>query len=59
MKIEIDYNGATAVCKVDGKYIGDCDSLTRARTFSAFRTIEKHIRREGKLPKEEQRLTNT
>lgn len=48
MKIEIDYNGAIAVCKVDGKYIGDCDSLTRARTFSAFRTIEQHIRREEK-----------
>ena len=48
MKIEIDYNGATAVCKVDGKYISDCDSLTRARTFSAFDTIEQHIRREEK-----------
>lgn len=56
MKIEIDYNGATAVCKVDGKYISDCDSLTRARTFSAFDTIEQHFRREGKLPKEEQSL---
>lgn len=48
MKIEIDYNGATVVCKVDGKSIGDCDSLTRARTFLAFRTIEQHIRREEK-----------
>ena len=48
MKIEIDYNGATAVCKVDGKYISNCDSLTRARTFSAFDTIEQHIRREEK-----------
>ena len=46
MKIEIDYDGATAVCKVDGKYISDCDSLTRARTFSTFRTIEHHFRRE-------------
>lgn len=56
MKIEIDYNGAGAVCKVNGKYLYQCDSLTIAQTFSAFRTIEQHFRREGKLPKEEQSL---
>ena len=56
MKIEIDYNGAYAVCKVNGKYLYQCDSLTIAQTFSAFRTIEQHFRREGKLPKEEQSL---
>ena len=47
MKIEIDYNGAYAVCRVNGKYLYQCDSLTIAQTFSAFRTIEQHFRREG------------
>ena len=56
MKIEIDYNGAYAVCRVNGKYLYQCDSLTMAQTFSAFRTIEQHFCREGKLPKEEQSL---
>lgn len=56
MKIEIDYNGAYAVCRVNGKYLYQCDSLTIALTFSAFRTIEQHFRREGKLPKEKQSL---
>ena len=56
MKIEIDYNGAYAVCRVNGKYLYQCDSLIIAQTFSAFRTIEQHFRREGKLPKEEQSL---
>ena len=51
MKIEIDYNGAYAVCRVNGKYLYQCDSLTIAQTFSAFRTIEQHFRREEKLPK--------
>lgn len=46
MKIEIDYNGAYAVCKVNGRFIHQCDSLTRAQAFSAFRTIEQHFRRE-------------
>ena len=49
MKIEIDYNGAYAVCRVNGKYLYQCDSLTIAQTFSAFRTIEQHFRREGKF----------
>lgn len=59
MNIEIDYNGATAVCKVNGKYLHQCDSLTIAQTFSAFRTIEQHFRREGKSTNSQQRLTNT
>lgn len=29
MKIEIDYHGSYAVCKVDGKHIMQCDPLTR------------------------------
>lgn len=34
------------VCRVNGKYLYQCDSLTIAQTFSAFRTIEQHFRRE-------------
>ena len=33
MKIEIDYNGAYAICKVNGKYLYQCDSLTIAQTL--------------------------
>ena len=31
MKIEIDYNGSYAVCKVDGKHIMQCAALTWER----------------------------
>lgn len=41
MKIEIDYDGACAIIKVNGKYLHQCDKLTRLLTFSAFRTIEQ------------------
>lgn len=41
---------------VNGKCLYQCDSLTIAQTFSAFRTIEQHFRREGKLPKKKQSL---
>ena len=51
MNIEIDYNGAYAICRVNGKHLYQCDSLTIAGAFSAFRTIEQHFRRERKLPK--------
>lgn len=47
MKIEIEYNGSYAVCKVDGKYFMYCDSLTQALTLDAFRTIEQHFYREN------------
>ena len=46
MKIEIEYNGTYAICKVDGKYIHECDSLTKAQAFNAFETIKTHIKRE-------------
>lgn len=54
MKIEIEYNGAFATCKVNGEYLHQCDSLTIAQTFLAFKTIEQHFYREGKLPEEKQ-----
>ena len=46
MKIEIEYNGAYAICKINGKYIHECDSLTKAQAFNAFETIKTHIKRE-------------
>ena len=48
MRIKIEYNGSYAVCKVDGKYIHECDSLTQASALQAFYTIEQHLRRERK-----------
>lgn len=45
MRIEIEYNGSYAVCKVDGKYVQQCDSLTKAMVLSAFSCIEQDFRR--------------
>lgn len=44
--IEIKYNGALAVCKVDGKYISQCNKETIIRTLSAFRCIEQSLKRD-------------
>lgn len=55
MKIEIDYNGAYAVCKVDGKHIIQCDPLTRGQALSAFSCIEQHLRREAQADKEKKK----
>lgn len=45
-KIEIEYNGAYAICKVNGKYFNECDSFTKAMALGAFRCIEQdHYRR--------------
>lgn len=49
MKIEIEYNGSYAVCKVDGKYFQQCDSLTKAQTLSAFSCIEQDFRRNARI----------
>lgn len=51
MKIEIDYNGSYAVCKVDGKQIMQCDALTMAMALSSFRCVEQHVRREAQQKK--------
>lgn len=51
MKIEIDYNGAYAVCKVDGKHIMQCDALTWGIALSAFSCVEQHVRREAQEKK--------
>ena len=46
IKIGIEYNGALATCKVDGKYITQCDKETIIRTLSAFRCIEQSLKRD-------------
>lgn len=48
MKIEIEYNGTYAICKVDGKYFQQCDSLTKAKALSAFRCVEQDCRRNAR-----------
>ena len=45
-KIEIEYNGALATCKVDGKYLYQCDKSTIVRVLSAFRCIETSLKRD-------------
>lgn len=51
MKIDIDYNGALAVCKVNNKYFQECDNLTKTRVFSAFRCIKQQFDRDCKNDK--------
>ena len=56
MKIEIDYNGAFAVCRIEpmeepGKMVNFNEADTKSQTYalSAFRTIEEHWQREKRL----------
>lgn len=42
MKIEIDYNGSLAACKVNGKLFNECDVNEQVFAMDAFRTIIKH-----------------
>ena len=56
MKIEIDYNGAFAVCRIEpmdepGKMVNfnEADTKSQRYALSAFRTIEEHWRREKQL----------
>lgn len=56
MKIEIDYNGAFAVCRIEpmdepGKMVNFNDADTKSQTFAfgAFHTIQEHWRREKQL----------
>lgn len=46
-RIEIEYDGAKAICKVNGKYFNECDSFTKATALSAFSCIEQHFYREA------------
>ena len=49
MKIEIEYNGSIAICKIDGKpfYEGSIDDKVFA--MEAFRTIIKDWNRERRI----------
>ena len=46
-KIEIEYNGSFAICKVDGKYLHQCDKETKIKLLSAFRCIEQGMKRDN------------
>lgn len=46
VKIEIEYNGAFAICKVDGKYLYQCNKETIIRVLSAFSCIEQSVKRD-------------
>ena len=56
MKIEIEYNGAFAVCSIEpmeepGRMVpfNEADTKSQAYALDAFRTIEEHWRREKQL----------
>ena len=40
-KIEIEYNGALAVCKVDGKFLYQCNKETIIKYFLHFVVLNK------------------
>lgn len=46
MEIDIKYNGAYAICKVNNKLLYKCNKETIARVLSAFRCIEQSIKRD-------------
>ena len=48
MKIEIDYNGSLAVCRVNGKPFNECDVNEQVFAMNAFRTIIKDWERQNK-----------
>ena len=45
MRIEIDYNGSTAVCTVNGRYFKECGRFEQVFAIDAFRTIEEDYKR--------------
>ena len=49
MKIEIDWNGAFAVCKLDGKPFNSCDKKDQVFAFGAFMCIKNHWKREQEI----------
>lgn len=46
MKIEIDYNGSIAVCKVDGKPFKDCSNIDRVFALDALYVVKRDYERE-------------
>ena len=51
MKIEIDWNGAFAICKLDGKPFNYCDTRDQTFALGAFLCIKDHWKREQELKK--------
>lgn len=49
MKIEIDYSGSLAACKVNGKPFNECDVNEQVFAMDAFRTIIKDWNRERSI----------
>lgn len=48
MNITIDYDGSTAMCKINGKPVNKASVLEVTQMFSAFRTIENTYKRENR-----------
>ena len=48
MKIQIDYDGSIAICKIDGRPFNYCNKESQVLCLDAFRTIEEHWKRERK-----------
>ena len=46
MRIEIDYDGSVAACKVNGKLFDECSNIDKVFAMDAFRTIRRHYQRE-------------
>lgn len=46
MKIEIDYNGSIAVCKVDGKPFKECSNIDRVFALDALYVVKRDYERE-------------
>ena len=51
MKIEIDWNGAFAICKLDGKPFNYCNTKYQTFALGAFLCIKEHWKREQELKK--------
>lgn len=47
MNITIDYDGSTAICKINGKPVNKAAVLEVTQAFSAFRIIENAYKREN------------
>ena len=48
MKIEIEYSGSLATCKVNGKSFNECDVNEQVFAMDAFRTIINDWKRNKK-----------
>ena len=65
MKIEIDYNGAFAVCRIEPMekpgtmvYFNEADTKSQTYALSAFRCIREHWQREKRLKQQTNKSIN-